>query len=81
MGVKECSRLNCSEIMCDTYIREIGYICDSCKKEFKEYLKEKGLDIENIKQCVIEKNLIEFMESIPKDYYKNTSVSEYFNEN
>ena len=38
MGVKSCSRKNCENIMCDTYIDNIGYICDECQKEFIDYL-------------------------------------------
>ena len=37
-----CSRLNCENIMCDTYIPEIGYICNECKEEFKRFLEKTG---------------------------------------
>lgn len=34
-----CNRPDCENIMCDTYVNNIGYVCDECKEEFKEYLK------------------------------------------
>lgn len=30
-----CSRIDCENIMCDHYIYDIGYICNSCLKEFR----------------------------------------------
>lgn len=33
MGVKVCSRVGCSEIMCDRLSDEYGYICHSCFDE------------------------------------------------
>lgn len=44
MGVKECSRKNCDQIMCETYISDIGYVCYECKQEFKEYLESNGIE-------------------------------------
>ena len=36
MGVMECSRKNCENIMCDTYSKVTGYICNECKSELEE---------------------------------------------
>ena len=44
MGVMRCSRNNCDNIMCDTYVDSVGYVCDECKSEFKEYLNEFSLN-------------------------------------
>lgn len=38
MGVMSCSRRDCENIMCDTYIDTIGYICGDCKREFEDKL-------------------------------------------
>jgi len=38
MGVMSCSRSGCKSIMCDTYVNDVGYVCEECQKEFKEYL-------------------------------------------
>ena len=43
MGVMSCSRSYCNNIMCDTYVSSIGYICDECEKEFQEYLDKQGI--------------------------------------
>ena len=38
MGVLACDRYTCDSIMCDHYIPEVGYMCDECITEFKEYI-------------------------------------------
>ena len=40
MGVMTCSRRSCTNVMCDTYIPDVGYICDDCVKAFKETTKD-----------------------------------------
>ena len=42
MGVCECSRLGCEEIMCKDLTVFGNYICYDCQKEFKEQLKYLG---------------------------------------
>ena len=42
MGVLECSRKECENIMCNYYVNRIGYICYECVSEFKEYLEKEG---------------------------------------
>ena len=36
MGVMSCNRKSCENIMCDTYISQVGYICNDCQSEFQE---------------------------------------------
>lgn len=38
MGVMNCSRKDCSSIMCHTHISGVGYICSDCQTEFKNFL-------------------------------------------
>lgn len=38
MSVLTCSISNCNNIMCDTHIDEIGYICNDCKDRFVQWL-------------------------------------------
>ena len=33
MGVKECNRKGCENIMCDRYSTTFGYICNDCYEE------------------------------------------------
>jgi len=33
MGVLQCDRNDCEEILCDRYNRDYGYICDGCFEE------------------------------------------------
>lgn len=78
MGVMNCSRNNCDNILCNTYVNDIGYICDSCKEEFSLYLKYKNwsgmfahelmdelkkfIDINKDGKIDIENNVDEFFE-------------------
>ena len=43
MGVLPCRRKDCEEIMCQTYIPQIGYLCSTCIREFKNKLESEGL--------------------------------------
>ena len=36
MGVRNCYRTGCNNILADWYMPEVGYICRSCIDEFKE---------------------------------------------
>jgi len=45
MGVMSCARTGCGEIMCDTYIEDIGYICYKCKQELEDSKPESFLDV------------------------------------
>ena len=50
MGVMNCSIWGCDDIMCHTYIEDIGYICRSCQDKFKSYLENKGIKITSRRQ-------------------------------
>lgn len=39
MGVMSCCRKDCHNIMCDNYIRNIGYLCNECLDELYKYKK------------------------------------------
>lgn len=67
MGVMSCHRNNCTNIMCDTYIDEVGYICTSCQSEFQEEIPH-----ELPKSDMIDK-LKEFMET-EKKYYSPKDI-------
>ncbi len=56
-----CSRYGCSNIMCDTYVLGIGYVCTNCQDEFKSYLYKNSIQVNNDDQ--IEQALKEFMET------------------
>ena len=75
-----CHRSYCENIMCHTYIDGVGYVCDECQTEFKEYLKSKGIVVET--EGEIKKELKKFMDSEKGEYSKGKSmnVDEFFNE-
>ena len=56
MGVMYCHRNGCNNIMCHTYISDIGYICYNCQQEF---LNTKGCKFESRPQFI--KKLKKFM--------------------
>lgn len=64
MGVLSCSRSNCENIMCDTYIPTMGYICNECKEEFEGLM---GTNSHYSKE-VIESKLEMFLETEKEEY-------------
>lgn len=78
MGVMTCSRYSCDNIMCDTYVNGIGYVCRECQTEFKTYLESNGIVVNT--ECEIMHELKKFMET-EKDTYSRgpeMSVSDFF---
>ena len=73
MGVMSCVRDGCQNIMCDTYINGIGYICYDCQHEFKKYLIEK--DIHAKTESEYSRALKEFMETEKDDYRGGDELS------
>lgn len=49
MGVLLCSRGNCENIMCDTYIPDFGYLCFECQAEFKKFVRKPIVTEEELK--------------------------------
>lgn len=75
MGVLSCSRPCCDNIMCDTYIENIGYMCDECIAEFKPIVENKTVTESDIKVL-----LEAFMRSEKGTYsQKETTVEGFFN--
>lgn len=73
MSVLNCSRTNCDHIMCDTYVDEVGYICNDCQEEFKEYMESKfGCDV--FTEGIILEHLKEFMETRKSDNRRSNDV-------
>jgi hypothetical protein len=70
MGVLSCSRSGCGNIMCDIYIPSVGYVCDECKEEFKEYIAMHPIDNED----EIIMALRDFMESTKEIFDKKYSI-------
>jgi len=81
MGVMSCHNQECTNIMCDTYIQGIGYICNDCQSSFKEWLKFKGKSCNN--EFELEVHLKEFMNSNGAEYpeFHNIDIDEYFRNN
>jgi len=77
MGVMSCSRNDCDNILCDTYVQSIGYICYECKSEFKEYLKKNGLNPTSERQ--INNELEKFMDTSKDSYTDGNEIAvDYF---
>lgn len=73
-----CSRYDCNNIMCDTYVDGIGHVCFDCQTEFKEYIEAENIQVNTENE--IHKELKEFMDR-PKSRYDNKkeiSVSDFF---
>lgn len=78
MGVMSCSRKGCENIMCDTYVKSIGYICNDCKSEFKEYLQKNSL--KPTTEGEINRELEKFMVTAKDEYpdWSETTVDDFF---
>lgn len=80
MGVKTCSRNGCEEIMCHTYINEIGYVCNDCRQEFIDNSGGESI-AQNIKINIksIKEALVKFLETKKdKSIGLSVTLSEYF---
>ena len=80
MGVMTCSRKDCSNILCDTYVESIGYVCYDCQSEFKEYLENNDLHPTTVGE--INKHLSFFMktskEAVIDGWNDEMTVNEFF---
>jgi hypothetical protein len=80
MGVMSCHRKGCNNIMCDTYIPQIGYICRECQEEFKISLQNRGFNNPTEDNIYIE--LISFMEKeklFNYSYNQDENIDNFFN--
>lgn len=75
MGVMSCSRASCENIMCDTYVEKIGYICWECKEEFKTFFDADSYV--NLTEGKILTELEKFMKH-PKTSSETTTINEFF---
>ena len=77
MGVMSCAIPYCENIMCDTAVPDIGYVCKECQKEFDEYLEENPIEAtkRNIKN-----ELTKFMKTDKGTYSgdKEMSTKDFF---
>jgi hypothetical protein len=78
MGVLNCYRTNCDEIMCQTYVDDVGYICRECQNEFEDYMSR--LDVGDLNEYTIKDNLKTFMdtEKGSKKIHPPMTISEFF---
>ena len=73
-----CFRTDCENIMCDTYIDGVGYVCYECKSEFKDYLNTKGKT--NLTEGEIKRELEKFMDTSKDKYIQGNKmdIDEFF---
>lgn len=78
MSVLSCSRPDCPNIMCDYCVDGIGYVCDECQREFREYLETEGLNPQT--EGEIKRELQKFMATDKSKYEKGKemTVNEFF---
>lgn len=82
MGVLACDRKDCDNIMCDNYVRGVGYICWECEREFKDYVDEKHIELTTEQQIINELN--SFMNTEKGEHKKDDSkvmtIDDFFNQ-
>jgi hypothetical protein len=66
--------------MCDTYVDDVGYVCNECQKEFKEFLEYSNIEPKT--EGEIRDELKIFMDTTKRDTSLNRemSVDEFFKE-
>jgi len=80
MGVMSCSRRDCENIMCNTHVSGIGYICNDCQAEFKRTLDYDEYEV--VKEDDIIKELKKFMETTPtQGSDEKITIREFFSKN
>ena len=72
MSVLSCSRPDCPNIMCDYCVDGIGYVCDECQREFREYLETEGLNPQT--EGEIKRELQKFMATDKSKYEKGKEI-------
>lgn len=80
MGVMRCARNACENVMCDTYVDEVGYVCNDCQAEFKIHVThEKRTDF--ISENEIAEALKEFIQTrkSANTVDRIMTVDEFFN--
>lgn len=70
MGVMGCSRNGCAHILCESYIEDFGYICESCKREYVEFVRNRHGELCDMSRGEFHKLLKEFNETKPGDEEK-----------
>lgn len=78
MGVLTCNKKGCDNIMCNTYMFDVGYICGECIEEFTKYVQFYKMSKDKFKiglQCFVDirKGFYSVLEEKPFD-----SDVEYF---
>jgi len=82
MGVLSCSRKYCTNIMCDIYVPQVGYICYECKREFINFAESYNQTFNTTNDVVIALN--QFL-NVPKgssyvvDKYNKIDLEDFFN--
>lgn len=76
MGVMECGRTGCNNIMCDTHVDGIGYICNECQEEFKTYAAHNLISNDSDMEYLLRR----FMQSYKDSFndYNAEKIDEYF---
>lgn len=75
MGIMECSRTGCDEIMCEKIHTFGNYICNRCMRDFKKLMKKSGF--ENATREFYDQKFSEFLDTFPKEK-KEISINDYF---
>lgn len=83
MGVMACGKKGCENILCDTYIPNIGYVCLECQEQFRlDYQRRHRGEDNKISPIVFTEELGRFLE-LPKIYsgsLEEKSINEFFND-
>lgn len=73
-----CSRGACNNIMCHTYIEDVGYICWECQKEFEKYLESNDYHPNTAHGIVTHLKMFMKTDKTAYDNENEISIDEFF---
>ena len=77
MGVMACDRKGCDNIMCSTYIDSFGYMCEACKRDFRNFLLKNNVKGNHPKSIFLEQ--LNLFNTYNKGDEYEMSVDEFLN--
>ena len=73
-----CSKKGCENIMCDTYVSNIGYVCTDCQTDFQAFLGGKTIRTEEKMREKLEKFMREYKGRYIQESIEGITTYEFF---
>lgn len=74
-----CSRNSCENILCNTYIPSVGYVCSECKEQFKTYVVEEKINTTKWTEIIAALERFLLTDKILYEKYDQINIDDFFN--